>query len=201
MKQQVIFFPWAVPKENWDSYYDFLWNIEYDPYEEKLLNWNKTLWKELWDEYEYLRVPYGEIKFADYTAWKIMFEKLLPFIRENPIIVSTSLGSSFILKYIWENEFPRKIKKLFLIAPAIHDTPQEKLGTFWLNIEDIYYKVSRWAEKIYIYHSRDDDLVPFEQSLHLATFFPEATFRDFDDRGHFFLEEKILELEEDIQRD
>jgi len=199
MKEQVVFINGAVPKENFDSYYAFLESREYDPHKEKFLNWNKTLWEKLGEEYEYLRTPSDGIDFADYKAWKIMFEKMLPYLKQDVIIVTTSLWSSFILKYMWENEFPVRIKKLFLIAPAIEDTPEEKLGSFSFDLDLCYNKISRWSEQIYIYHSRDDNCVPFEQSLKLNTYFPEAIFREMEGRGHFFLEEQIPELEEDIK--
>jgi len=199
MKQQVVFINGAVPKENYDSYSHFLETREYDPYIENFKNWNKTLWDKLWEDFEYLRSPSSEIKFADYEAWKIMFEKMLPYLKDNLILAATSLGSTFILKYIGENEFPVRIKKIFFIAPAIADTPDERLGSFSFDLETVYHRIERWTDQIYIYHSRDDDLVPFEQSLELKSYFPEAIFREFEDRGHFFLESELPELVEDIK--
>jgi hypothetical protein len=32
------------------------------------------------------------VHFADYTAWKIVFEKMVPFLKDNVIFVATSLG-------------------------------------------------------------------------------------------------------------
>lgn len=196
MKQQVVFINGGEPKENFDSYYDFLKEQEYDPNAEKFLNWNKTLGEKLGEEYDYMRSPSSEVKFADYGAWKIMFEKMFPYLRDDLILAVTSLGWTFILKYIGENEFPVKIKKLFFIAPAIEDTPDEKLWSFSFDLELTYYRVSRWADQIYIYHSKDDNLVPFEQSLKLKQYFPDAIFREFYDRGHFY---KLLELPEIIE--
>jgi predicted alpha/beta hydrolase family esterase len=68
-----------------------------------------------------------EKKFADYEAWKIYFEKIIPYLQEDCIIATTSLGSTFIVKYLQENNLDVSIKKLFLIAPAIEDTPTEVL--------------------------------------------------------------------------
>jgi len=199
MKQQVVFITWATPKENYGSYYKYLTDrIEYNPYEEEFLNWNKTLWEKLWENFEYLRSPTCSEKFADYTAWKILFEKMLPFLREDVIIATTSLWSTFILKYIGENEFPLKIKKLFLVAPAIAGTGQEGLWSFEFDLEHTYNRVSRWAKQVYIYHSQDDDVVPYEQSLRLKQYFPEAIFREFYNRGHFFMESELPEIIEDI---
>jgi predicted alpha/beta hydrolase family esterase len=73
------------------------------------------------------------------------------------------------------------------------------LGSFEFNLEYTYNRVSRWAKDIFIYHSQDDMTVPFEQSLQLKQYFPESTFRQFHNRGHFFMEAKLPELVEDIK--
>lgn len=200
MKQQVVFITGATPKENYESYYKYLeQRVDYNPYEEEFLNWNKTLGKKIWDDFEYLKAPIREFKFADYEAWKIMFEKMFPYLRENVVLVTTSLGSTFILKYLGENDFPVRIKKLFFIAPAIADTPDEKLGTFEFNIDLVYSRVQRFTDNIYIYHSRDDDCVPFEQGLELHSYFPDSIFREFNNRGHFYKEAELPEIIEDIK--
>jgi hypothetical protein len=41
-------------------------------------------------------------------------------------------------------------------------------------------------------------VVPFEQSLKLNSFFPEAVFREFYDRGHFYTQAEFPEIIEDI---
>ncbi len=203
MKQQVIFLNGAVPKENRDSYYDFLQDQEYNPYEEVFYNWNKTLWERLWENFEYLRAPYGNIKFADYEAWKIMFEKMLSYFRDDCVFVSTSLGSTFILKYMIETGFPKSqklpISKFFFLAAALHDTQHELLGTFSFDVQSIS-KLWYIANQVYIYHSSDDDLVPMSDSEELFEYFPDATFREFTDKGHFYKETRLPEIEEDIKR-
>lgn len=207
MKQQFLYISWWVPKENYNSYYDFLHSLEYKPFEEKFLSWNKTFGERLWEDWEYLRAPFRERKYADYTEWKIMFEKVIPFIKQDICIGAGSLWVSFILKYIWENdgifhpETKQKIhiKKIFFIAPAIADTADEVLWSFAVDLEQVYTKIQRWCKEIYIYHSKDDPVVPFEQWLALNNYFPEAVFREFDDRGHFYKELRFPELEADLK--
>lgn len=207
MKQQCIFINGWVPKENFRDYNTMLKMLEYNPYEEYFENWNKTLGEKLGEDWEYFRTPFHDKDFADYEAWKIMFEKMIPYLNPEITIVTTSLGGSFILKYLWENDgiFDEKswkkikIQKLFLLAAAIEDTPDEKLWSFTFNLEEVYTRVSRWCEQIYIYHSSDDSVVPIEQSLKLNSYFPEAVFRQFYDRWHFYLETEIPELIDDIK--
>lgn len=196
--KQVVFINGAVPRENFDSFHSFLREREYNPYEEKIENWNKTLGEKLGDDYEYLRAPLDDLDFANYLDWKIMFEKMFPYFHDEIILVTTSLWSSFILKYIWENEFPVKIKKLFFVAPAIRSTPHEKLWSFEFDLEYNYHKITRFADLIYIYHSQDDKLVPFEQWLELKSYFPEAIFREFQDKWHFYNEIELPQIVEDI---
>ena len=206
MKKQFIYINGWVPKENFSSYYDMLEKLEYNPYEEKFLSWNKTLGEKLWDDWEYFRAPLHNRDFADYTAWKIMFEKMIPYLNSEIYLAGWSLGWSFILKYIGENDGildPKtwkkiKIKKLFLLATAVSDTPEELMGNFAFDLEEVYTRVARWCWEIYIYHSTDDDIVPYEQSLLIKNYFPEAIFRDFYDRGHFYKESELPELIEDI---
>lgn len=207
MNQQVIFINGGEPKENFESYHEMLRGQEYNPYQERFLNWNKTLWEKLWEDYEYLKTPLHDRNYADYEAWKIMFEKMIPYFHDEILIWATSLWGAFILKYLWENDWilnsktgkKIKIKKLFLVAVAIEDTKDEVLGSFSFDIEQVYTRVSRWSQEIFIYHSLDDDIVPYEQSLKLNSYFPEAVFREFHDRGHFYLESEFPELLEDIK--
>ncbi len=215
MKQQIIFFPWAVPKENFKDYYEFLETREYDPYKEKFLNWNKILQENLGDDYEILRAAYDGIDFADYEAWKIMFEKMFPYVRENPIVITTSLGSTFLLKYLSETLPPNPllskegeasevsgggVSKLFFLAPALNSSPLEDLWTFELDKQKLKNIPQDIADEIYIYHSSDDEIVDISDSRELLEIFPNATFREFDDRGHWYLEESIPEIEADIKK-
>ena len=200
MKQQVAFITWATPKENYQSYYDYLENkIDYNPYSSSFLNWNKTLWEYLGEDFEYLRSPSCKEKYADYEAWKILFEKMFPYFRDWLIIATTSLWSTFIIKYLCENTFPVEIKRLIMVAAAIGDTDQEKLGTFTLDKNKIH-TISNQVHDIICYHSTDDQTVPFSDFIKLQEYFPDATFRKFHDRGHFFLEERLPEIEEDIKK-
>lgn len=199
---QVIFIPGSVPKENYSSYYEYLESLEYNPYQEKFLNWNKTLGKKLWDSFEFLRAPIPTDDYADYKAWKICFEKMIPYMKNGSIFIVTSLWGSFILKYMIETGFPRNshisISKFFFLAPALHDSLEEQLGSFSFEVEDIR-KLWNIAGEVYIYHSIDDTIVPISDSEELYTYFPNAVFRRFTDKGHFYKETEIPEIIQDIK--
>lgn len=200
MKRQILYIAGGVPKENYDSYYDCLQTLSYDPYSEKYVSWSKTLWEYLWEEYEVLRTPFHDKDYADYEAWKIMFEKMFPYLRDDLIIVSTSLGSTFILKYLCENNFSFGISQIYFIAPAIHDTPEEKMWSFAFDLEKSAKMIGELEiEKIMIYHSLDDDIVPIQQGRILHTKLEWSIFRECNDKWHFYDQERLLEIEEDIK--
>ena len=84
------------------------------------------------------------------------------------------------------------------MAAALHDTQKERLGSFRLDAQKIPTIISQ-VKDIKVYHSRDDDIVPFSDFEIMKTYFPTATFREFSDRGHFYLESELPEIEEDIK--
>jgi predicted alpha/beta hydrolase family esterase len=52
---------------------------------------------------------------------------------------------------------------------------------------------------IYLYHSRDDEIVPFAHLAHYAATLPQATVRELGERGHQFGND-LAEVAEDIRR-
>ena len=47
---------------------------------------------------------------ARYEEWKIWFERMIPFLNDNVILVGHSLGGIFFVKYLSENLLPIKSK-------------------------------------------------------------------------------------------
>jgi predicted alpha/beta hydrolase family esterase len=68
-----------------------------------------------------------------------------------------------------------------MLAPAFYDTPDEVLGTF---LPDVFKleSMKEQCDDIIIYHSIDDESVPFSDSENYLQLFPNATFRKFTDK-------------------
>jgi predicted alpha/beta hydrolase family esterase len=135
---------------------------------------------------------------AKYKEWKIMFEKLFPFFKNNLILLGHSLGGIFLAKYLSENKFPRKIKATFLVAAPYDDkTTKDSLGDFKLPKK--LDKFQKQGGKIFLYQSKDDlsvslvDLKKYKKSL------PEAEVVMFRKKGHFNQVE-FPEIVKDIKR-
>ena len=197
MCKQIILLRWWTPKENYKDYYDFLEKYDINPYEEKKLKWSDTLSSDLWDNFEVLKIYRPNKDFADYKAWKIIFEKYIPYIKDGAIFVWHSLWGSFFLKYFEENPILlEKFKKIILIAPAVDDSELELLGTFK---PDLTFKnLKKYQNKIVVFASKDDFVVPFREIEILKKHLPKATYKIFDDKWHF-LQEKFYELYDEIK--
>lgn len=186
MKNQIIFIRGGEAFDNKEQYYDFLRKREYNPFEQRK-SWRDWVAWALSDEYEMMVPTMPNKQYADYLSWKIWFEKLFSYLNENKLIlVGSSLGALFLVKYLSENAFPKKIDQLHLVAPVLESDGLigETIGDFILD-DDKIINIEKQAEKIYIYCSTDDQLTPYTQSEKLKKFLPKANLLIFEGRGHF----------------
>jgi predicted alpha/beta hydrolase family esterase len=108
--------------------------------------------------------------------------KEISLIKGEVILVGHSLGASMLLKYLSETEIRKKIAGIFLIS-----TP------FWSGDEDWKQGLklhTDFASKlpknvpIFLYHSKDDEEVPFDHLELYAQNLPQATIRKITRGGH-----------------
>jgi len=102
--------------------------------------------------------------YAKYNDWKIYFERYIPYLKNNAILIGSSLGGIFLAKYLSENEFPKKILSTYLICPPFDDTlPEESLaGGFKLKAD--LSLIEKNSKNLYLLFSKDDDIVPVSQA-------------------------------------
>ena len=82
---------------------------------------SKTDWKDdlevkLASDFEIFAPRMPNRDNAKYVAWKIWFDKLLPYLEDDLTLVGSSLGGLFLVKYLSENIFPKMIRSLILVA-------------------------------------------------------------------------------------
>lgn len=147
--------------------------------------WKNTLPEVLGRGYQVL-LPQMPNKFnAKYLEWKIWFEKMRPFTRPNVILVGHSQGGLFLLKYLSENKFPKKIRALFLVAPP-HDQ-SKGIGDF--RLKKTLSLVQQQCSTITFFYSTDDPVVPISEMKRFQKELPKAEFITYQNRGHFTLAE------------
>ena len=195
MRQQVLVIHGGDAYETYGEYLDGLKSKELKIEMLQFVGWKDNLAKDLGKDFDVLLPKMPNAQNAKYNEWKIWFEKITPLLSDNIILIGHSLGGIFLAKYLAENKFPKKIKALFILAAPYHSM-NEPLADF--NIESGLGNVSKQAEKIFLYHSKDDLVVPFESLENYQKEFPNAEIRIFEDKGHFHVL-GLPELIEDIK--
>lgn len=136
---------------------------------------------------------------ATYADWKAPIERELASLNDPVILVGHSVGASVLVKYLCEEQIDKSVAALFLLA-----SPYWGADDFWKwdearLPEDVGAKLAR-IPRIFLYHSRDDETVPFAHLALYAAKLPQATIREIDGRGHQFGND-LAEVAEDIRRE
>jgi uncharacterized protein len=132
-----------------------------------------------------------------YRAWKERIAEELGALEGEVILVGHSLGGSILLKYLSEEELERFVAGLFLVATPYWGVEDWEVGEYALR-EDFASKIPK-EMTAFLYHSRDDEVVPFAHAALYAQKLPRATIREFDGRGHQF-DDDLSEVARDIGR-
>jgi len=153
----------------------------------KRIRWNEDyLDKKLGKDFEIIRPGMPLKENAKYDDWKIHFERFIPFLRNNLILIGASLGGIFLAKYLSENKFPKKIFSVYLICPPFDDTlPEEDLvGGFKLKPD--LSLIEKNARNLYLLFSRDDNVVPVSHAPKYAAKLKKANIIIYASKnGHF----------------
>lgn len=185
MKKQVVVIHGGDTFANNEAYLAFLKSFEVDlEYFKSKKGWKDTFSEELGSEYEVLRPMMPNKANAKYLEWKIWFEKLVPFLKDGVVLVGHSLGGTFLAKFLSENDFPKKIRATFLIAPPFDGVDlNESLADFIL--PDSLARFGEQGGMISLYHSKDDPVVPFVDHGKYKKSLPRVHAVVFEDRQHF----------------
>ena len=132
---------------------------------EKKIKWGEEyLDKELGKGFEIIRPRMPLQDDAKYYDWKIYFEKHIPYLRNNIILIGGSLGGIFLAKYLSEHKFPKKILSTYLVCPPFDNTVvgEDLVGGFKLKSD--LSLIEKNSRNLYLLFSKDDDIVPVSQA-------------------------------------
>ena len=192
-KPQIIFVHGGNSFGTSAEFYEYLRSCEFDPYKPERVRWRNTIAANLATSHEshFLQMP--NAMNADYTAWAIWFDKMIPFMRDGAILVGHSLGGGFLLRYLTENKLSVTVAQLHLVAPVIDNVDCAGVDGFTIDIAT-WPGFAATIGALHFWHSSDDDSVPIHHSERLVVKCQEATTHYFTDRGHF-LQSEFPELE------
>ena len=182
-----------------DSYEEYLRNLELKmAYLDRMKvgGWKMELQKNLGEGFDVYSPTMPNAANAKYAEWKIWFEKIIPLLNDDLILVGHSLGGIFLAKYLSENQIARRVRATFLVAAPFNTPTDHPLADFVL-LENLA-GLRKQGGDIFLYHSIDDVVVPFSNAQSYMSDLSDATLRSFTDRGHFN-DDRLLEIEKDIQ--
>ena len=181
--------------DSFGKYEDFLEDLKVRPVRdpfglEKKSIWVESLREELSD-FEVLMPTMPNKQNAQYEEWKIWLERHFEFLREEVILVGWSLGGMFLAKYLSEEKFPFKIKAVYLLAAPsgeFMDETGNNCASFGFSMSDLA-NLAKQTEKVNVWHSEDDFIVPFAEAVAYKNHLKEANFVGFTDKNHFLVPE------------
>jgi predicted alpha/beta hydrolase family esterase len=143
-----------------------------------------TLRRALGKEYElrYPRMP--DPDRPAYEPWAAEVERELAALEDGAILMGHSVGGSVLLKHLARKKPPsRRFAGVVLVATPFWGSSGWKLREFALPAGF----ASRLPKtRMFLYHSRDDDVVPFAHLALFARRLSRATVRPVDGYGHLF---------------
>lgn len=192
MKQQIFYIHGGESYENYDRFLERLrtkdiWDL---PSENPKKKWTQGFAAELGPGYEVFMPAMPNKQNAKYEEWEIWFERHFEHLRDGVVLMGCSLGAMFLAKYLSKNETPFKVRALYLMATPVSgsDFADEDCGTFRFSLDSVS-ALSKRAERVFILHSKDDFLVPYEHATKLNQAIPGSELVTFEDKNHFLIEE------------
>lgn len=185
--------------ESFASYEEFWQNLVRKAFRFErlfLADWKQRLSVALGGGYQVLQPRMPNPQYARYREWSVWFEKLLPHLKDDVLLIGHSLGGSFVAKYLSEHEVGVRVRATFLVAAPFESDGGRRLVEF--DIENDLALFARQGGAIFLYHSEDDPVVEFEEYRKFERLLPHARIRTFSDRQHFN-GDSLPELVADIQ--
>lgn len=123
----------------------------------------------------------------NYEDWKLELTGLFATLGDKAVVVGHSLGGSSVLKYLTENSVEQDIQGLFVVA-----APYWGADANWdqdiFKFQDNEPAEIDKVEKMYIYHSKSDQVVPFQHQSRYSEKFPLAMAISIEGADHIFSE-------------
>lgn len=202
-KQQVFYIHGGSSYSDYGAYLQDLQTKEVRdlPGVEVLKKWPATLREDLGEKYEVFMPAMPNANDAKYAEWKIWFERHFEYLHDDIILLGWSQGAYFLAKYLTENTLPIKPKALILLAAPFEpaDFGGEDGGDFAFATNKVG-ELSDKVAKIFLMHSKDDFVVPYEHALKYQAALPEAELITYTDKNHFLVPElpELLQLIENL---
>lgn len=180
--------------KNRKDYLNYLKNHK-SVYMEPKVRWSgKYLDESLGNKYRIIRPEMPMKDDAKYEDWKIYFERHLPLLNKEYILIGVSLGGIFLSKYLSENKLKNKPKAVFLVAPPFDNTVigEDLVGGFKLK-KDLSL-ISESCDNVTFMFSEDDPCIPINHAEKYREKLPDANIKIYKSKGGHFIIKKFPEV-------
>ena len=170
--------------EVWNTYEEYMEYLKkYDLTQEKFdkmmsKRWKDHLQRDLGKGFLIIKPDMPNMRNAKYVEWKIWFEKILPYFSREVIFIGHSLGANFIAKYFAEHHVSFMIGQIHLVAGCFGTD-----GGF--DLPESLDMITQQCDTVFIYHSTDDPVVPYDDALKYKEALPQANLVTCIGQGHF----------------
>ncbi|RYF29395.1 MAG: hypothetical protein EOO17_01525 [Chloroflexi bacterium] len=146
-------------------------------------NWKDTLQADLGDDYQVLLPSMPNKTNAQYSEWKIWFDRIGEIATDGCILIGHSLGGVFLAKYLSENTFPAEIDATILLAAPYDDESIEDLGDF--KIDTIADSFRLQSGIVTCINGTDDPAIPVTEQASYRAQLPDARYITLSAPDHF----------------
>ncbi|WP_100013138.1 alpha/beta hydrolase [Lentibacillus sediminis] len=152
----------------------------------------------LGNEYNLIDPKMPDPENPKYTLWKAQLEKEFASLNGEMLLIGHSLGGSVLLKYLSEEACKQSISGLFMIAAPYWGGDDDWLAKEYTLSENFASKLPQISQ-VFLYHSRNDKVVPSAHLEHYQEKLPQANTRILDGTEHAF-SDGLPELVNDIRK-
>ena len=138
---------------------------------------------------------------ARYNERKIYFERYIPLLQDNCILIGRSLGGIFLAKYLSENKFPKKILSVYLVCPPFDNTSPTEDLVWGFRLGFDLSLLERNCKNLSLLFSADDEAVPVSHAEKYRKKLPHATISIYDDKNGHFMVSEFPEIIDMIKKD
>jgi predicted alpha/beta hydrolase family esterase len=188
-KTQIFLIHGGDTHKNQNDYLDYLKNRNISI--EKKDNWQGGfINKKLNNKFDIIKPRMPLQDNAKYKDWKIHFERHFPYLKNNIILIGTSLGGIFLAKYLSENKFPKKILSAYLVCPPYDNTltGEDLAGGFKLGSD--LNLLEKQTKNLYLMFSKDDNVIPVSHAEKYRKKLINANIIVYESKnGHFQVSE------------
>ena len=148
-------------------------------------------------DYQVLYPPMPDEADPKDEVWMAQISKELDSMEGKVILVGHSAGGGVLLKYLLKENIATPIAGVFLISIPYWGPEDEQEAEY--SLQEGFASRLPIGLPIFLYHSRDDEWVPFAHLGIYAKKISKAIAREFDGRGHQFNND-LSEVAVDIKR-